>query len=136
MTQIRTIWVIREVYRCDWNDWDAWTRVCSDMTETPKKFVFDSTHLKQNILRRLSHISLSHISLSGTPRVSLISVTIWLVWSSHIRHPPIHFLFKNIWKKYHSNVCKFVICDPKTLGFLPKVKIDYIVSRLYGYYPC
>ena len=33
---------------------------------------------------------LTHISLISTPRVSLISVSIGLVWRSHIRHPPIH----------------------------------------------
>ena len=32
---------------------------------------------------------LNHISLKSRPRVSLISVSIELVWRSHIRHPPI-----------------------------------------------
>ena len=35
MTQMRPIWVRREMYCWDWYKWDAWTRVCSDMTETP-----------------------------------------------------------------------------------------------------
>ena len=32
---MRPIWVRREVYCWDWYEWDAWTRFCSDMTETP-----------------------------------------------------------------------------------------------------
>ena len=68
MTQMRPIWVRREVYCCDWYDWDAWTRVCSDMTETPKKcFRFSILHtrdcdtlwINDKKIGRLSHICTS-----------------------------------------------------------------------------
>ena len=39
---------------------------------------------------------LNHISLSGTPRVSLISVSFGSFWRSHIRHP----LYQNAWKSH------------------------------------
>ena len=164
MTQMRPIWVRREVSRWDWYDWNAKTRVCSDMTETPNlpltliwlrrldpnshrydwdAPIFLSLFLivlqsqvwriekrEQIFFGRLSHICarlgqgvsvilvstvslasqsyhcklwfkrLTHISLSSTPRVSLISVSVGLVWRSHIRHPPIFYrnkLVPSLW---------------------------------------
>ena len=97
---------------------DALTQTCTDMTEAPKKFVLayrfytleTATHSKLKIKKiwgvsvismqvwikasqsyhcKLWFNRLTHISLSSTPCVSLISVSIGLVMRSHIRHPPI-----------------------------------------------
>ena len=158
----------REVYCWDWYEWDAWTRVCSDMTETPSlpltliwlrrldpnlhrydwdapKF-FDryfwvcrsSTQVcriekrEQKFFGPLSHICassgqgvsvilvstvslasqsyhcklwfkrLTHISLSSTPRVSLISVSFGLFWRINYGWFQTWFLSKEIRKNCFS----------------------------------
>ena len=119
MTQMRPIWVRHVVHRWDWCEWDAWTWVWTDMTETrnppltliwvyhmtetprpdfaqiwlrrPKKFCFcililhtwDCARIKikdENFVRASQSYlyfgsrCLSHISVNGGFRVSLISV--------------------------------------------------------------
>ena len=111
MTWMRPIWVRREVYCWDWYEWDAWTRFCSDMTETPslpltliwlrrldpilhrydwdaqKKFVlafrfFTLETATQSKIKIKKLGRLSHINVNGKLGVSVISLQN-LVQSSH-----------------------------------------------------
>ena len=110
-------------------DWDAQKnfvlafRFYTLETSTHSKITIKKIGASQSYLckfgsRRLSHISvngkmasqsyhckiwfkrLTYISISSTPRVSLISVSIGLVWRRHIRHPPISWLKMVTWQFY------------------------------------
>ena len=99
MTQLRPIWVRREVNCWNWYDWEAWTRVCSDMSETSSHICASSGRVVSVIsVSTVSLVSKSYrckiwfkritpISLTGKPRVSLKSVPIESFWRSNIRHP-------------------------------------------------
>ena len=127
-TEFRPIWLRRETHRWHRYDWDArkkfvfafWfytLETASGSKITMKNFFGRLSRICASSGRGVSVISMStvgfpsqsyrsklcfkrltHISLNGEPRVSLISVSIESFWRTHIRQPSIFTKIMAFWR--------------------------------------